>query len=352
MNCSTPRSRFSMPERSRATGLNPNVAGVRRRESGVRRSFLVPLSALTLAIGGAVALTGVVAAADTAISREIARVRGEAQATVPAEQLSGVLARLDRALPAADAGHAFLALYHLQPAYEVQAAFAFSAASGVTTREQFVEAWQAAGEPRVAPRDRRSRALFVEALAESAEVKAAATYRASLPYAEDDGVSGGLFYLGESHAVVKFAAFCRSLDLPAAGPSPLRRPSLAPELDALEAEILDAYGKAEGTARQPFITISVTLKLARTLDQEGRRPGALLQYLLARLRFAQTRTPAPAGDIRARIAAARTFTPDRDHSIAEFFLQLAEANAGASDTAPLAVAVVADVLPAYRKAVK
>lgn len=41
--------------------------------------------------------------------------------------------------------------------------------------------------------------------------------------------------------------------------------ALEPDLRALEIQILDAYDKAEGTARQPFITVSVTMKLARSL---------------------------------------------------------------------------------------
>jgi hypothetical protein len=312
---------------------------------------LFSVIALLVIAGTAAGAAGPVTASLHALSREISRVRTEAQTTVPAEELAGVVVRLDRAAAAVDAGRLLVGLYELQPAFETQAAFAFAAASGVKTQEQFADKWKAVGEPRRAPADSRRRALFTEALAQSAEGKAPATYHASLPYAADSGLFGGLFYLGESQAFGRFAAFCRAVDLPPAGPAPVLR-SLAPELSALEAQILDAYDKAEGTARQPFITISVTMKLAKSLDQEGRRPGALLQYLLTRYRFAATRHKPAAGDIGARIAAARAFAGDTDHSIAEFFLQLAETNAAVTDGAARAAAILDDVLPAYREVIK
>lgn len=293
--------------------------------------------------GIAAAAVVAISAGERAIGREIARVRADAASTVPAEQLPGIMAHLARAQPAADAGRTWLALYELQPAYEMQAAFAFAAASGVDTQEQFEVKWKAVGGPMPSRPGGRRRALFTEALAQSAESKAAATYHASLPYAQDSGLFGGLYYLGESQAFGKFAAFCRSLDIPPAGPAPMLR-SLAPDLDALEAEILDAYGAARGTARQPFIHLSVTLKLARSLDQQGRRPGALLQYLLTRYRFALVRTSASAARVAQR-QAAPAFAKDADHSIADFFLELA-------GDAPGAAHIVDDVLPAYRAAIE
>ncbi len=299
------------------------------------------ITCVTLAAAGLTAL----AHAD-AIRREIGRVRADAQSTVPAAQMAGVTASLGRAEAAADAGRVLQALYELQPAWESQAAFAFSAASGVTTEEQFEAKWKAIGEPRAVPPDSRRRALFVEALAQGAEGKASATYRASLPYAQDAGLMGGLYYLGESQAFGKFAAFCRSLEMAPAGPAPRFR-SLDAELTTLERDILTAYASAEGSARPPFITISVTLKLARHLNEEGHRPGALLQYLLTRYRFALARSAAESpADLPQRLAAARNFAPDADHSIAQFFLQLA-------DTRPqAAIAIVDDVLPAYHAVIK
>jgi hypothetical protein len=312
---------------------------------------------LSLSCAGAMlAAVGVAAAPRAAtIASEIARIRAEAPSTVPADSKEAVDFRLRRAANAAGAGRAFLALYELQPAWETQSAWAFASASAsaVKTEAQFADKWKAIGEPKIVPAP-GTRPLFVEALAQSSEGKAVATYRASLPYSQDVGITAGLYYLGESQAFGKFAAFCRSMPME----TPVRQPalrSLDAELTTLEADVLKAYETAQGDARQPFIAISVTLKLARQLDQQGRRPGALLQYLLARYRFALTHPAKDPAQLPARLAAARTFNGrEADHSIAFFLLQVAEANmdTGADPGPRVSSAVIDDVLPAYWAVIK
>jgi hypothetical protein len=303
---------------------------------------------------GALAMSGLLVSAQAdKIAHEIARVRTDAQTAVPEPQRAGVAASLARAAAAADAGRSLQALFELQPAWEMQAAFAFSAGTGVTTQEQFERKWKAVGEPRAAAHDNRRRALFVEALAQSAEGKAPATYRASLPYAQDAGPMGGLYYLGESQAFGRFAAFCRSLDVPPAGLAPPLSP-LDAQLKTIEDDILKAYDRAQGAGRPPFININVTLKLAKHLNEKGRRPGALLQYLLTRYRFALTRASTESSaDVLQRLAEARTLEAGADHSIAQFFLQLAESHASGDGARPAAVAAILDdVLPAYWAVIK
>jgi hypothetical protein len=286
------------------------------------------------------------------LSREIARVTAGA-AVIPTAQREGFTVRVGRARVAVADGRLMLALYELQAAWEMQDAFAFARESGITSAAAFEAHWKALGPPRGAPPDGRARPLLVEGLAQSSEGKASATYHASLPYAQDAGLEAGLYYLGESQAFHRFAAFARSLPIEAGPAPPLR--SIAAELTALEADVLDAYDKAQGDARTPFIGISVTLKLARTLEEQQRRPGALLQYLLARYRFGLTRTPDASADaLRERLASADTFARDVDHSLAWFFIELARASA-ASPAPPgprAAAAILDDVLPAYRAAIR
>jgi hypothetical protein len=311
------------------------------------RTLFIGLT-LTLAAAGAHAQPADV------VAREIARVRAGA-AAVPSAQREGFDARLARADQAAGAGRLLLSLFELQGVWEMQHAYAFAAGAGVTSAAEFEKRWTEIGPPAPRPAaNAADRALFLEALAQSSEGKALATYNASLPYSQDAGLDAGLYYLGESQAFTRFAAMTRNLEIAPPGPPPALR-SLAPELDALETEVLNAYDTAEGDARTPFIGISVTLKLARQLDVQQRLPGALLQYLLARYRFALARTPGdPGDDVPARLTSADTFDRAIDHSIAWFFLELARTHASSRAGAGLrnAAAILDDVLPAYRAAIR
>ena len=294
-----------------------------------------------------------VAQSSDAVLAAFGRIRKDAMTTMAPEQREVLESRSARGVAAVQANRPWLALYDLQAVWEMEGAWAFVKHGGVSTAAEFEAKWKAVGEPAVVGIDTRPRPVFVEALAQSAEGKAPATYRASLPYAEDAGLQGGLYYLGESRAFVAFAAFCRGLQVEPAGARPPLR-SIDAELSRLEAAVLDAYEKAPNAERQPFIVISVTLKQARYLENQQRFAGAWLQYLLALLRFAQTRAAGSSADLPARLAAARVTAPGVDHSIADFFVQFAEHQiaAGGDAAERTAAAIIEDVLPAYRALVK
>jgi hypothetical protein len=194
------------------------------------------------------------------------------------------------------------------------------------------------------------------ALAEAALVQVPIFYEASLEYGRNTTPDSGLFYLGMASAQRELAAFLRKLALPATGSAPPLR-AIAPELDALEAEMLTAYRPPASIDKHgEFIGASATLKEARELDAAGLHHGALLRYLQAAQRLAMLRgVPAPDGDtlagqlsgLEARLAAGGV-----DHSLGRLFLESAqsdvEATAAAGGGSPTLAAVIAgDVLPRY-----
>jgi hypothetical protein len=272
---------------------------------------------------------------------------------LPEAQRPPVLGRIERGQAALEAGHFYLALYDLQPAFEGLAAYSLAAtANDVPDHAAFKTKWTALGAP-PGPPATRAHVVFVEALAQGAEGRAPATYRASLPYAQDAGIQGGLYYLAESHAMVRFAALCRSLSLPSAGPRPTLT-TIEPQLAAYEKQVVAAYDAAPAAERPQYAGVNVAIKLARTLDEQGRHEGALLQYLVSRyrhgvIRTAQSRSGAAVTDRLSRVS----LPPGADHSIAEFFLQLAHATEAAESASPsTATVILDDILPAYFEVVK
>jgi hypothetical protein len=272
---------------------------------------------------------------------------------VPADQRQGLAPRLDRARAALAANRLHLALYELEGAFVSANAFAYAgAATDVTSADAFAQHWKAAGEPKAAQPTARHAPLLLQALAEASEARAPVTYRASLPYGQDAGVPAGLYYLGESRALVAFADFVRRLGWPSNGAVPAVR-SIAPELAALDAEVTTAYKDMTAAEHPRYIVVSVLLKRARTLNDAGAHAGALLEYLMARLRFFPLRKTDPGIADAARIAEARErLGAGTDHSIAQLFVEMAEAAAESQDAAMKqnAAAILIDVLPAYHAA--
>ena len=286
------------------------------------------------------------------IAGEFTRLAGEVP-ILPEAQRAPVLGRIERGRVALEAGRLYLALYDLQPAFEGLAGYRLAAtASDYPDHSAFKVKWTQLGAP-PGPPTTRANVLFVEALAQGAEGRAPATYRASLPYAQDAGIQAGLYYLAESHAMVQFAALCRSLSLPGAG----RRPNLTsiePHLAAYEKEVVAAYDNAPAAGRPQYAAVNVAIKLARTLDEQKRYEGALLQYLVSRFRYGLITLPsAVAGvDVQDRLSSV-SLPVGVDHSIAEFFLQLARATSADAGAPPSSAAVILDdILPAYFEVVK
>ena len=280
------------------------------------------------------------------------RVRADLANALDSERTSP-LQRLERAKAALEANRPLLALYLTEAPWEAGKAWTFIKSADVTTPEAFEKKWTALGEPKPVPSGGSRRPALIDALAASAEARGPTAYHASRFYAEDAGVPGGLYYLGESHAVMQFAAFARSLDWPAAGGAPPLR-SIAQEIAALDVEMTTAYETMERASHSTYIVASAALKQARTLNDRGRFDGALLQYLLSRYLFAGLRGPAAQDATEERIAASRaTLDPGIDNSIAELFLQLAAEGLAGDVPAQRrgAAAAIEDVVPAYLRAI-
>ena len=300
-------------------------------------------------------LWGLEGPAQPALSAEMDRLSRDILTSIAEADRGGIAARLERGRAALADGRLYLALYDLQPVYEGEAGYRLAGqVKSLPTLDDFKRKWTEMGAP-PSPPATRSPVLFIEALAQSTEGRAPATYHASLPYAQDAGLSAGLYYLGESHAMPRFAAICRALDVKSAGARPSMKP-VGPALTAHDSRVVKAYADAPAPLRARYAQVNVAIKQARTLDEAGRADGALLQYLVSRFRFAlilgEGRPVVPADELLKRVRST-TLPSGTDHSIGTFFLQLAEALLTTNEPAPAgAVAVLEDVLPAYLEMVK
>ena len=291
------------------------------------------------------------------LAEEMDRIRAEASASTPEAENAQPAARLARARAALDAHRPLLALYLFEIPWESAKAWTFvKGSSAVTTSDAFAKKWAAVGEPRPAPAaaaDGGRRPALIDAIAAAAEARGAITYHASRSYGEDAGVAAGLYYLGDSQAVVQFAAFARSLSWTPSGATPPFR-SIAPEITAFDTEMTTAYESMDRASHSTYIVASAALKQARTLEERGQYTGALLEYLLSRYIFAPLRGPAAQEASVDRIDETRkSLRAGFDHSIAELFLQLAEEGV-AGNVPPQrrgAAAAIEDVIPAYLRAI-
>jgi hypothetical protein len=197
----------------------------------------------------------------------------------------------------------------------------------------------------------------VRAVAETALPQIRTFYDASLDYGHNTMAEAGFFYLASARAQKDFVELARSLSRPAenGGRAPALR-SIAPEIDALEGDLLALYRPPASIDRhRDFITASSTLKEASELDGWGLRYGALLRYLQAAQRIDALRSPAPSLDgaaLAARLAelGKRLDASGRDDSIGRIFLEAAQgdvAHVEAGKKPEAAVAIAEDVLPRY-----
>jgi hypothetical protein len=291
----------------------------------------------------------------SALSTEFDRLARDIVSSIPEADRGGIAARLERGRAALADGRLYLALFDLQPAFEGEAGYRLSGqAATFPNHEAFRARWQEMGAPPASPAG-KAKVHFIEALAQSSDGRAAATYRASLPYAQDAGMAAGLYYLGESHAMTRFAALCRSVEARPKGPAPALNP-VGPALRAYEATVVKAYDQAAQPLRPRFAQVHVAIKLAHTLEHAGHAEGALLQYLISRYRYALVQregTPPPmVADVSARLKST-SLPAGADHSTAEFFLQLAAATLAAKEPMPHgAAAILDDIIPAYLELVK
>jgi hypothetical protein len=295
------------------------------------------------------------ASVERRIAAEIGRLGAEARGHLTGDQLTAVETRLSRATRALEAGRVPLAVFELQIPFETSGAVAFATSIGTPrTVAEFKAVWFKTPEPQVNRAGAPGRPLVIAAIADASEARGPATYRASLPYAEDAGVDAGLYYLGESQSVGKFAEFCRSLSIPAPQPAvPLR--SIAVELAAREREAAAEYERADAAGRRAFISVNVALKLARELDARGQYAGALLEYLLATRDLGLATSPSlEAARVADRLTSVRGALGAGDQTIAELFIQMAQAYTerdGPPGAAGAAI-IVDRVIPAYREVLK
>jgi hypothetical protein len=287
------------------------------------------------------------------LTRTIAETTALAERVVPQEQRQGALARLARAKAAADAGRLHLALYELEGAFVLANAHAFATEkAAVKTDEEFAATWKSTREPSAQRSGSADSPSLMTAMATSAARRAPTTYRAALPYGQDAGVAAGLYYLGEAQALASFADFARGLHWRRQGSAaPIR--SIQPELDAFDAEVTKAYESMTTAEHSTYIVVSVLLKRAKTLSNNGDHAGALFEYLLARLRFSPLRKTGEIAADDAAINSARSrLSAGVDHSIARVFVEMAETALASDDAAQRrnAGVIVGEVLPAYHAA--
>ncbi len=287
-----------------------------------------------------------------ALAREIARIDGNRAAL--GDQGDTFAEGIARVKAAVAKDRLFFALDELQEPWTFEAAMRWANAhAAISSADQFSAEWKRVGEPVLRTRP-TSLPAAVEAIAASNAARAPATWRASLPYSNDAGLSAGLYYLGEAQAFAAFAAFCRSLPFGRHGATPSFKP-MAAEITALESEAATLYGQVPADTKPRFIRVSVGLKIARTLDEHKDYGAALYQYLVAKYRAGAAVAPdTPPGDVKARLGSARSkLTAGIDHSIGELFLQRAEYLLESKDpSAARSAAVIADaVLPTYLRLV-
>ena len=310
---------------------------------------------LAVIAGVAALLVAAVPAQDPArrLAAEMDQVRAQLS-DAPDTEAAPMVARLDRARTALGAERPLLALYLMEAPWKAARSFTFvKASSAVTSSELFAKKWTSLGEPRPLSAGGARRLALLEAIAAAADTRAPITYHASRFFGDDAGLSGGLYYLGESQAEVQWAGFVRSLNVPASAAAPPLR-SIAPEIAALDVEMTTAYETMERASHSTYIVASAALKQARTLDERRQFGAALFQYLLSRYLFAPLRGPAARDATVERIReAAATLDPKIDNSIAELFLQLAGEGVAGDVAAQKrgAAAAVEDVIPAYLRAI-
>jgi hypothetical protein len=336
----------------------------------VRRSHHLLLASLLLGALGALAASS--RAADP-LAAEIQRWDAYLKNNTSKDEMwlqikEGSEAGLARVEEAMKGGWRLLALQRLgavAPNLESSEYLASLTAEQRKSDAAFEEAWKRAGsavpgalKPPAATTMQGVAPAAVRGMGEASLAQVHVFYDASLDYERNTMPDAGFFYLGLAKAQGDYAELCRSLSKPSTlRPPPLR--SLAPELDALEGELLAAYRPpASIDKHKDFIAASAALKEAKELDAAGLSHGAMLRYLQAALRCAPLTGKVPSltrEEISRRVAELTTRLADKeggvDQSLGRVFLESAQADlastAASGEPAAQASAVLADVLPRY-----
>ena len=221
------------------------------------------------------------------------------------------------------------------------------------TRDDFEAFWTGA-RAGLAETDRKSPAsaasalpAAVEALAQAAEGQTMILADASRAYERVTGPQAGFYYLGEARGDADWAAFCRSLEVRREGdPASLR--SIAPELAVLQERASSVFQPPLSIDRHPqFIRFNATLKLAGELDAQGRRAGALYEYLDALQQLAAIAPAKKQPSESVESAARRLAASPRDESLGLLFVERAQNASGSPAGQGAVAAILGEVLPAY-----
>ncbi len=281
---------------------------------------------------------------------------------------------LKAALAAQSAGRIYLSLESLNQAEDLLQGARFAIDKTETVKSglpAYMAEWDKASLSLTAL-DRQAREknwsdarAVIRALSEAAQGKTIPLLEGGRGFAVANGPKDGLFYIGQAQGEAEFAAFCASLSLPRQGaPYPLR--SLLPELTRLQEKTNAAFQPPRSIDLTPqFMALNSTLKLAGELDASKFYAGALYQYLEAVRHYglldAVPLDASRQSALKDALAAARKRldASPRDESIAQLFLERAEAQVAHADgSAPgpddwrSAQVTLDQVLPAYYAAEK
>ncbi len=125
----------------------------------------------------------------------------------------------------------------------------------------------------------KGQTAFVRALAEQSFGQVDEHYAVAVDYGRVSGVSSGAYYLGRAEGQMAFALFLSRLTSPAPKTARVLQ-SLAASIATVEDDIVTAYAKPGSTAQHTnFILANSSLKLAKELDGQGWRHGALVTLL-------------------------------------------------------------------------
>lgn len=304
------------------------------------RSRRLPSHHALLLILTALATSAVAAGLRETLGAETARNRIALDAIPPSPLVDGDRPRLRGLL---DEVESLLKASHLGPALETWSA----AAPGVTALaragagwddtgkasgkhlDELEKEWEAAGGSLRADRDRfpaampKGQTALVRALAEQALGQVDEHYAVAVDYGRVSGVSAGAYYLGRAEGQLAVALFLARLTSDSTRPATLL-PGLAGPIARVENDIVDAYAKPGSTAEHTnFILANSSLKLAKELDQHGRRLGSLITLLRSLLYLSLATLPAPAAAedqtlvARADELESRFSASKRDDSIGE-----------------------------------
>ncbi len=202
--------------------------------------------------------------------------------------------------------------------------------------------------------------VAVQALSETAQSMTVPLLEGARGFAFAMQPKDGLFNLGQAEGQAEFAAFCATLQIPRKGTAyPLR--SLLPEIEALQENANAAFRPPRSIDLHTlFMSLNSALKQSRELDATKAYAGALYEYLYAVGFYGMLDTKAPdslqQSALKSALAAARQRldTSARDDSIAELFLEKAEAqvahldgSAPSGDDWRIAKVIIEQVFPAY-----